>query len=275
MRCLSKFVVALLLLLPLALQAAPAWRTIGHMDIGRAEAPMIEYQNSFYIFNGFSRGIRIVANVGKYTPASNAWEILSTTSTTASKPNAVTHNGIVLVGDSVWLIGGRIGTHPGKVSDQVWIFHIPTRTWSKGPSLPKPFAGGGAALLGNKIHVVGGLDPTALCDVNHHFVYDTTRPAAGWQEITSRSALPQARNHFGTTSIGNKLYVIGGQFGHEHGGLKCSTLAQGAKIVPLAHVYDADTDKWTRLADLPRRRSHTEPSTFVHNGFIYVVGGRD
>ncbi|MDO6461703.1 malectin domain-containing carbohydrate-binding protein [Granulosicoccaceae sp. 1_MG-2023] len=273
MPVLSRLMLCCLLSLPTGVFAASAWQTLGQLDTPRAEAPMVSYQDSFYIFNGFTIGIRIVANVGKYTPATNRWEIISQTSTSASRPNAVTHNGIVLVGDSVWLIGGRIGTHPGRVSDQVWIFHIPTRSWTRGPDLPKPFAGGGAALLDGRIHVVGGLDVSALCDVNHHFVLDTAQPDRGWQDITARSPLPEPRNHFGTVSIGNKLYVLGGQFGHEHGGLKCTSLAQGAKIVTDVHVYDADTDRWQRLADLPRRRSHTEPSSFVHNGLIYIVGG--
>ena len=39
-------------------------------------------------------------------------------------------------------------------------------------------------------------------------------------------------------------------------------------------MYDPTSDTWVRKADLPAPRSHSEPGTFVHDGQIFVVGGK-
>jgi len=78
-----------------------------------------------------------------------------------------------------------------------------------------PSAAGGAALVNNKIHLIGGLDPNASCDVPNHFIYDIGSPAAGWQDVTATAGMPVPRNHFSTAVVNGTIYVMGGQFGHE------------------------------------------------------------
>ncbi len=260
---------AILLILSLPSHSAQQWQTISQGIKHRSEATLVEHNNQVYLFNGFTFGIKIQNSIEKYDVQSNTWTLLSQTSTTSDKPTAVTHNGAVLNGNDVWLIGGRIGNHPGKVSNQVWIYNIPGDSWRKGPSLPIPFGGGGAALVDGKIHVIGGFDAQAKCDVNTHFVYDLAQPSLGWQNYTSRSPMPVARNHFGTVSLNGKIYTIGGQHGHD----ACPKSPTVNHNVAAVHAYNPITDSWQRLADLPGIQSHTEPSTFAHNGKIYMVGG--
>ena len=62
---------------------------------------------------------------------------------------------------------------------------------------------------------------------------------------------------------GGKIYVIGGQHGHD----------EGLVTVPDVEVYDASTDTWTRRASMPRARSHITGSTFVFRDRILVLGG--
>ena len=53
--------------------------------------------------------------------------------------------------------------------------------------------------------------------------------------------------------IGNKIYCIGGEFGHD-------TLHLQQNFVD---VYDAVAQTWTRVASIPQAKSHNESSTFV------------
>ncbi len=244
---------------------AQQWIAQADMKVKRSEAAAVEYNGQLYVFNGFSKGLHVGNSVEKYNPANKQWSLLGNTS--VAKGNAVTHTGTVLVGNEVWLLGGRIGSHPGKVSDQVWIYNINNKSWRAGPKLPIPMAGGGAALVNNKIHMFGGMDMFAQCDVNFHLVYDLGKPGNGWKNITSSAGMPIKRNHFSTVVVKNIIYAIGGQHGHDG----CPGIPGGN--VKFVHSFNPANNQWKRLADLPAIESHNEPSTFVHNGFIYTVGG--
>ena len=244
---------------------AQSWINQSPMKKPRSESSAISYNGQVFVFNGFAPNIRIENTVEQYNPSNGSWNIVSTTSTGLG--NAVTHNGIVRVGNEAWLIGGRIGNHPGPVTDSVWIFNLDTHNWRRGPELPIPGAGGGAALVNNRIHWFGGLDTQARCDVPNHFVYNLQNPSAGWQNITAVAGMPSPRNHFSTIELGGKIYAIGGQFGHD--------ACPGAAAVDtnLVHVFNPQNNQWNRLANIPIAQSHAEPSTFVQGNSIYLVGG--
>ncbi len=244
----------------------PNWTTINQSPVEKSEAQLVTYGGEYYVFTGFKPNIKIANTVDKYNPAANTWTSLAPMPTVGGKTTAVTHQGIAVVDDKVWLVGGRVGDNPGPVTDAVWIYNITDNSWSKGPSLPLRRGGGGLGRLGRKLHYVGGFDENASCDVDIHLVYDLDQPAAGWQDYTNRSPMPMPRVHFGTVVYGGKLYTVGGQNGHDGCG--------GGVNNKLMHVYDPATDQWTRLADLPGVQSHIEPSTFVHNNKIVVVGGQ-
>jgi len=242
------------------------WSTVSSANLARFEVATAVHDGKLVLFNGFSRGLTINNTVEQYDPDEDEWTVLG--STEVGLGNAVTHAGNVKVNNEIWLIGGRIGNHPGAVSDQVWIYNLDTNSWREGPGLPRPFAGGGAGLVDGKIYLFGGMDPQGQCDTDHHYVYDLNNPK-GWQEITSVAAMPMPRNHFSTAVIGEKIYAIGGWLNHG----RCGNLPFGVEVNTV-HSFDPATFQWERVADLPFVRSHAEPGTFTYNNLIYVVGGR-
>ncbi|SDL10100.1 Por secretion system C-terminal sorting domain-containing protein [Catalinimonas alkaloidigena] len=243
----------------------PTWTTVSNAPIPRSEAQVVEYNGELYFFNGFAPNIKIENSCAKYDPVQNAWTALAPMPNQPNgKPWAVTHNGIALVSDTVWIVGGRVGDNPGPVTNRVWWYKISTNSWHEGPALPLPAGGGGLGRLGRKLHYVGGFDGNASCDVDHHLVYDLDQPAAGWQ-LQPASPMPDARNHFGTVVMNGKLYTLGGQHGHDGCG--------GGADVATVHVYDPVTDQWSQLANLLQNQSHIEPSSFALDGKLYVVGG--
>ncbi|MCP9235499.1 kelch repeat-containing protein [Lewinella sp. JB7] len=240
------------------------WTVIGNANYRRAEGQMISYRGEFYFFNGFDNDLQLQHNNEKYNPATNRWTKIA--SQPAVDHPAATHTGVALVGDVVWVVGGRIGSHPGRVTDEVWLYDISEDKWTQGPRMPVRIGAGGLAHIGNKLHYVGGFDENAGCDVDDHWVYDLSRPQLGWQDYSDRSPMPMARNHFGTVVHGGKMYTIGGQHDHD--------ACDKGKNLKLVHVYDPLTDRWERLEDLPDVQSHTEPSTFAYNKKLYTLGGQ-
>ena len=244
--------------------SAHEWTELGSMERARFAASAFQYKHDFYIFNGFKKGVDLEPTIERFSADSLTWEILGSTNVLGT---SVTHNGVTLVGSDVWVIGGRQGDHPGPVVETVSIYNIDENAWRVGPSLPVPVAGGGAALVNNKIHWIGGLDQFAQCDLPHHYVYDVDNPETGWQDITDVAPMPAPRNHFGTAVFDGLIYTIGGQVGH--GG--CATGNTGD--TNLVHTYNPETKEWLQKASLPSIQSHIEPGTFVHAGAIYVLGG--
>jgi len=241
-----------------------SWTILPDIKNARFESTAIQYRDDVYVFNGFGVGINIEPAVEKFDAGTQTWSVIGNTSVT--KGNAVTHNGVIKHGDEVWILGGRVGDHPGAVTAKVWIYNLNTKSWSAGPKLPVPGAAGGAALVGNRIHWFGGLDTNAQCDVANHYVYDMSNPSEGWTDISGIAPMPIPRNHFATVVHDGLIYAIGGQF--THGGC-----GGGTPDTNLVHAFNPQTNTWTQKANLPSVQSHIEPSTFVHRGAIYVVGG--
>ncbi len=246
---------------------AQSWSNQSNMKVARVEATTIDYRDNIYVFNGFKPGIKIANSIEKYNVATKQWSIVGSTSTLNA--TAVTHNGIVRIGAEVWIVGGRIGSHPGRVSDRVWVYNLNNGKWRRGPDLPVPGAAGGAALVNNKVHWIGGLDPNARCDVANHFVYDLKKPAAGWKNITAAAGMPSPRNHFSTAVVNGIIYVMGGQFGHD------GCPGKNTQDTTLVHAFNPANNKWSTKASLPSKNSHTEPGTFVYKNDIYTVGGEN
>lgn len=241
----------------------------------RSEASSVVYGGKYYVFLGFGNSDLVpVATSEVYDPNTGSWQLLAP----IAAGKAMTHQGVALLGDEVWHIGGRVGKHPGVLTSEIWIYHINSDSWSQGPSLINPatggrllWGGGGAAFVGNILHVWGGFAGTA-CNGDQssfHLTLDVaawraqpTQPAA-WQNVAP--PMPMKRNHFGTVLLNGKIYVLGGQTGHDCG---------GGLDQRWVHVFDPVANTWQRLADLPEPRSHIEGSSFALDGKIYVLGGQ-
>ena len=114
----------------------------------------------------------------------------------------------------------------------------------------------GAAKIGDKVYVVGGLNGVGLQATDTVEVYDIANDE--WSFV---SPLPQARHHMAVASHGGLLFVIGGY---------TPGLFQARGEV---FVYDPQQDSWSSAAPLPSARGACWGVTL--NDRIYVFGGTD
>ncbi|WP_158546194.1 Kelch repeat-containing protein [Adhaeribacter pallidiroseus] len=237
----------------------------------RSECPSVLYKNKIYIFGGFGEFPNLEQTSEVYDPATNKWTLR------ASFPSGkkVSHQGVVLVDDKIWHIGGRAVDTNGPVTSQVIIYDITNNRWLNGPQLidpatgrALPLGGGGAALVGRTLHVFGGFSPTICLDqTKYHLTLDVDKWRAnpsGTRWENKSAPMPLARNHFSTVVLNGKIYAIGGQVKHD-----C-----GATELNYVHAYDPVNNSWARLSNLPAPRSHNEMGTFPVDGKIYQVGGQ-
>lgn len=260
-----------LFLLPLLVSAQ--WANLANANEKKFEGQTVLHNGKVYSLTGFNLGINIVSGLEAYDPALNSWTVLAPMplSKHESDPNeaGVTHMGVGLVGDSIWVAGGRTGSHPGTLTDEVWIYNINSNTWSAGPDLPVALAGGGLVVLERTIHVFGGFSSACNGDQSSYHVtlnVDTwlANPAATWENV--RTPMPNPRNHIGATAFGGKIYAFGGQLGHDC----CASGIPCGNDVTFADRYDPVTDTWESLANLPYARSHIEAATYTMDGHIFI-----
>ncbi|WP_345156543.1 InlB B-repeat-containing protein [Pontibacter saemangeumensis] len=237
----------------------------------RGECPSVLYKGKIYVFGGFGEHPNFESANEVYDASSDKWDLR------ASFPSGktVTHQGVALIDDKIWHVGGRATNADGPVTSQVLIYDITNDSWSAGPELkdpangqPLPLGGGGAALIGRTLHVFGGFAPSICGDQSiYHLTLDVDKWLAdplntSWEN--KRAPMPIPRNHLNTVVLGGRIYALGGQFGHDCGGADQK----------YCHVYDPVTDTWTRLTDLPAARSHAEGGIFPVDGKIFMVGGQ-
>lgn len=271
----TSYCLSICTLLLLSFSANAQWTPRPDALVTRSEVPSVVYDGKYYTFLGFSNGSLHVDHSSEvFDTVTNTWTMLA--NIPAGK--AVTHQGVALIDHTVWHVGGRAGNHPAPLTNEIWIYDIPTDSWSAGPPIldpangnPLPWAGGGAALLGRTLHVFGGFVNSA-CN-NDQNAYHLTLDVDEWLANTAaapkwkneRAPMPLARNHFATVVLAGKIYAIGGQFGHDCG---------GGSDQRYSHVYNPATNTWAQLPLLPAARSHMEGSTFVMDGKIFVLGGQ-
>jgi N-acetylneuraminic acid mutarotase len=231
------------------------WDSKMPSPIGRSEGQGAAVGGKLYVFGGFYTGTTTTARSDVYDTAADSWTRLP------DLPEKTTHSATVADGNTIWIVGGYVGDHPGPSTRRVWKFDTVSRTYTAGPQLPAPRGAGAAAIVGRQLHFYGGTSrvagSTADPDQPDHWVLNLD----GGTTWTARAPLPNPRNHLTGIALDGKVYAIGGQYNeNENTGLQTDV-----------HRYDPATNAWTKLAGLPKARSHVV--AVVRDGQILVLGG--
>ncbi len=154
-RCLRASMTAFALALATTAQAA--WIQKADMAFPRGEHANVVYNNKIYVLGGISNHATGPNQMEVYDPATDTW-----TPEGALPPNRYRHHitaGSSLYngprGPEIWICGGKPGA-PNTGTVWVDVYHIGTKTWSRGPDLPEKHWAGPAVIVGNKLHVLTG-----------------------------------------------------------------------------------------------------------------------
>ena len=233
--------------------AQSPWQPLPDMPVARWEAGTVVIDDELYLFGGYLPGPKSVKRADVYNPATNSWRVL------AELPSGITHFNAVRDGRSVWLAGGFKDGYPGKAIAEVWRYEVDKDDYVAGPPLPEARAGGGLALVGRRLHYIGGLMADRESNSASHWVLDL----GGDSEWVDAAPMPAPRNQFSTLTIDGKIYLIAGQYHHDSG------QADQSRV----DVYDPETDSWSAGPELPAPHSHAEGSTFISGGRVFMMGG--
>jgi N-acetylneuraminic acid mutarotase len=158
------------------------------------------------------------------------------------------HPAVVLDGEMV-VSGGFVesGFGDDAVTDAVGAYDPARDTWREMPPLPSPRHHGMAAVVGDRLFVIGGYAMTG---------FDPT--SSLWElvggEWVERAPMPTVVGAGAAVELDGSVYVVGGT-------------PEGAFF-----RYDPQTDTWERLPDPSEQREHLAAVTL--DGEIWALAGR-
>ena len=236
-------------------RAVPApWREFTRVEVPRYQNAQAAIRGTLYLIGGFwTQNTKATARVDAVDLTTGASRRLR------DMPVATTHANAAVLGDTVWMVGGFEGDHPGPATARVWRWDTRNDTWSAGPPLPVPRASGVLVAVGDTLHYIGGYLPDRNTDSPDHWRFVKGKTA--WEP---RAPLPRPRGHLSGVFLDGWIYAISGNIGHDPIPID----------VKIAERYNPRTDRWESLPDLPFPVSHTEGSTFVYDGRVITIGGR-
>jgi N-acetylneuraminic acid mutarotase/predicted Ser/Thr protein kinase len=226
------------------LQAASKWRRLPSMPTARQNMASTVLDGTIWVVGGLagSSGSRQVEG---YDPVINGWKA------GPDLPVRLHHEMVVTYKDELVVIGGWIpkGSDPSaQISDRV--FALRGGRWVTLPSLNRPRAAGAAAVVGDRIVVVGGQAGNRLLDTTE--VFDGKQWSGG-------ANIPTAREHLAAASDGHFVYAVGGR------------ALSPDKNSPALERYDPGADRWQRLPDMPTARGGVGAA--IADGHLFAVGG--
>ena len=237
--------------------SAQAWEKLPDMPVEKWEPGTVVLDGRLYLFGGYTEGVTSSKLSNVFDPRDGSWTRIQ------DLPSAITHMNMVLDGRTVWFAGGYKDGYKGHTIAEVWSYDIDADRFTAAPLLPEPRGGGGLALVGRRLHYMGGVEADRDTDSPDHWVLNLDAWARGSAEWTHAAPMPEPRNQFSCVTFDGKIYAIGGQFHHD------SEQLDQARV----DIYDPATDTWSSGPPLPKGHSHAEGATFVHDGRIYMAGG--
>jgi N-acetylneuraminic acid mutarotase len=132
----------------------------------------------------------------------------------------------------------------------------PAGAWARLPALQIARSHPSVACHNGKIYAFGGGGPS-FKSLNSVICFD---PETGnWSD---RQAMPSLRSGTVATTVGDKIYVMGGGFRQEDGNFRFLTAVE---------IYHPDSDSWEQGPDL--LMPHDYPAVALLDNAIYVLGG--
>jgi N-acetylneuraminic acid mutarotase len=222
-----------------------------------------------YVFAGLAPVWKPIGMVYQYDPAADQW--------TKKKPMPLPshHVAFTTYRDKIYAFGGFVSPESGPPAwvpiNNAWEYDPAGDTWKALASMPTKRGSALAAVVNDKIYVIGGAatipgsKETAVSPTHPHMSVGTVEeydPATNtWKE---RSSMPTPRNHAAIGVVNGKIYVIGGRVGAAFIGL--------ASDISVVEEYDPASDQWSGpRARMPIARSAIGAG--VYGGRIYVAGG--
>lgn len=225
-------------------QPASQWRALRNAPLARQQVATAVVDGTIWVFGGLEENNATPTTAG-YDPAIDTWKAGPDLPIPLHHAMAVNYRGELVVMGGWQPQGADL---QAITSDRV--FALRSGGWVELPKLNRPRAAGAAAVVANKIVVVGGQANGEL--VAAISVFDGER----WRD---GARIPTPREHLAAASDGAGLYAVGGR------------LLSADKNLAALERYDPATNRWQQLPAMPTARGGLGAA--VIDGRLIAVGG--
>jgi Protein kinase domain/Kelch motif len=225
------------------------WQELTSLDPGRQQAPATVLDKIVMPGGLIGEGDDLEATntVATYDPGIGGWDTDPPLPVLLHHAMAVSYDGHVVV------MGGWVPEGPELTAETSRrVYELRGRSWVRLADMRSPRAAGAAAVVGDKLVVVGGQADGRLVPSTE--IFDGERWTAG-------ADTPTAREHLAAVSDKRFMYAIGGR-----------DLKASANLGALER-YDPEADEWTPLASMPKALGGLGAARI--GGTIAAVGGED
>lgn len=200
------------------------WRVGGEIPVDRRRgaAGVFVYNDKMYLVCGIQDGHwdGHVAWMDEFDPKTNQWKKL------ADAPHVRDHVQAVVVGDKVYVAGGRrsnarIGQVLNLLEPAVDVYDFKTNKWSTLPdskNLPTLRAGNATVVQGNKVLVIGGESGAQVPAHSEVEAFDTKTMT--WGKL---APLKTGRHGTGAVNVNGNIYIVAGS-GNRGGGPELNSI---------------------------------------------------
>lgn len=198
------------------------WRILEPMPTARQHIDCGVFDNSIFIMGGLTSWDSISKKNETYNISTNTWSEKAAVPSLRNCPAVVTKDSLIYV-----IGGGGSKASVWEETASVECYNIKSNTWERKADLPYKLYKPAAIVVNNKLMVLGGSTTIGENTVTLDKVLIYNSESDEWTETTP---LPSKNIFFGCTSIGNKIYVIGGTAGSESDWLNYPVVYEGELI---------------------------------------------
>ncbi|XP_078787636.1 attractin-like protein 1 isoform X3 [Oryzias latipes] len=234
-------------------------------SLGRASHRALVHSGLMWVVGGYSFNYSNYHMVLNYNLDSSTWDAVPA----GDGPLNRYGHSLALYKDDIYMFGGKLEAGTYNITDEMWVFNIPGRTWSpRKPAPPPPYA-----VEGHTAHVVELSDgePTMLVFFGYSPIYSYINKVQeynirsnSWQVASTSGAVVQGG--YGHTSVYDEtsgcVYV--------HGGYKALS---SNKYGLVDHMYRYHIAKKTWLVLRESGLARYLHSAVLLSGTMLVFGG--
>ena len=234
---------------PVPAEVAGAWRLAHNSPFPVQQVPAAVLNSRIWVAGGLIDAQDATARTEFYDPAIDTW------SPGPPLPIPLHHAMMVTYRNTLVVIGGfapQGGDVLGTTSARVLFLNQAQNGWTDGPRLHIARGAGAAAVVGDKIIVVGGRTGATEKPVTPTEIFDGT----SWHDAAS---IPIPGDHPAAASDGTYLYAVGGR--------KVTVTANTAAV----QRFNPATGQWTQLPAMPSAAS--DLGAAIIGGQLVTVGG--
>jgi N-acetylneuraminic acid mutarotase len=272
------------------------WGQRAGLLVANSEFALAEANGKIYVMGGYPSSRVTSRTVQIYDIASDRWNL------GPELPQPNNHGMAAAVNGKIYLIGGQFtdDQEGATAVDRVYELDPAKNAWVEKARMPTARSGGVAVAYEGKVYVAGGRVPRG----NDFAVYEPV--ADSWEVLPN---LPSQRNHVTGAAINGRIHIVGGRLGNGLSPLKsdanevfdpktrawttAAPMLRGRSgmngvmarscfhvwggeaptgMTPDHDYYDARTDRWSSLPNMPTPVHGVVGSAFV-DGVIWVTGG--